>query len=184
MLRDVEGAALSRRTGELLAATPVGDGGCLLRFAGESTERISRTLRAYLDVVPRLLGDDPWSRNGRRRSTMHLAPRENRQARAPPGGRSGAEAAGARLAPELRRGDGAHCGRSSWSSFVTAAGGRTEDLGRRILGRADVLDGIAEMIDEVQVEGTFPDGTKLVTVHHPIVAEQGDPALAFLREAS
>ena len=53
------------------------------------------------------------------------------------------------------------------------------DLGRRILGRADVLDGVAEMIDEVQVEGTFPDGTKLVTVHHPIVAEQGDRALAL-----
>jgi urease subunit gamma/beta len=53
------------------------------------------------------------------------------------------------------------------------------DLGRRILGRADVLDGIADMIDEVQVEGTFPDGTKLVTVHHPIVAEEGDPVLAF-----
>ncbi len=43
------------------------------------------------------------------------------------------------------------------------------DLGRQLLGRADVLDGVAEMIDEVQVEGTFPDGTKLVTVHHPIV---------------
>jgi len=53
------------------------------------------------------------------------------------------------------------------------------DLGRRILGRADVLDGVAEMIDEVQVEGTFPDGTKLVTVHHPIVAERGDHALAL-----
>ena len=53
------------------------------------------------------------------------------------------------------------------------------DLGRRILGRADVLDGVAEMIDEVQVEGTFPDGTKLVTVHHPIVAEHGDRALAL-----
>ncbi|MEQ1574043.1 MAG: urease subunit gamma [Vicinamibacterales bacterium] len=53
------------------------------------------------------------------------------------------------------------------------------DLGRTILGRADVLDGVAEMIDEVQVEGTFPDGTKLVTVHHPIVAERGDRALAF-----
>jgi urease subunit gamma/beta len=53
------------------------------------------------------------------------------------------------------------------------------DLGRGILGRADVLDGVAEMIDEVQVEGTFPDGTKLVTVHHPIVAERGDRALAF-----
>ena len=53
------------------------------------------------------------------------------------------------------------------------------DLGRRLLGRADVLPGVADMIDEVQVEGTFPDGTKLVTVHHPIVAERGDAALAF-----
>jgi urease subunit gamma/beta len=53
------------------------------------------------------------------------------------------------------------------------------DLGRRLLGRADVLDGVAEMVDEVQVEGTFPDGTKLVTVHHPIALEQGDPALAL-----
>jgi urease subunit gamma/beta len=53
------------------------------------------------------------------------------------------------------------------------------DLGRRLLGRGDVLDGIAEMVDEVQVEGTFPDGTKLVTVHHPIVAERGDPSLTF-----
>jgi urease subunit gamma len=41
--------------------------------------------------------------------------------------------------------------------------------GTRILGRADVMDGIAEMLDEVQIEATFPDGTKLVTVHHPIV---------------
>jgi urease subunit gamma/beta len=53
------------------------------------------------------------------------------------------------------------------------------DLGRRFLGRSDVLEGVPEMIDEVQVEGTFPDGTKLVTVHHPIVAEQGDMALAL-----
>ena len=53
------------------------------------------------------------------------------------------------------------------------------DLGRRLLGVDDVLDGIAEMIDEVQVEGTFPDGTKLVTVHHPIVAARGDLALAL-----
>ena len=53
------------------------------------------------------------------------------------------------------------------------------DLGRRILGRDDVLDGVADMIDDVQVEGTFPDGTKLVTVHHPIVVERGDRALAL-----
>ena len=41
--------------------------------------------------------------------------------------------------------------------------------GRAILSRADVMDGIAEMIPDIQVEATFPDGTKLVTVHQPIV---------------
>jgi urease subunit gamma len=41
-------------------------------------------------------------------------------------------------------------------------------LGTNLLSRNDVMDGIAEMIDEVQVEATFPDGTKLVTVHNPI----------------
>jgi urease subunit gamma len=40
--------------------------------------------------------------------------------------------------------------------------------GTKILTREDVMDGVAEMIEEVQVEGTFPDGTKLVTIHHPI----------------
>ena len=40
--------------------------------------------------------------------------------------------------------------------------------GLTILRRDDVMDGVPEMIDEVQVEGTFPDGTKLVTIHHPI----------------
>jgi urease gamma subunit len=43
------------------------------------------------------------------------------------------------------------------------------DHGRTLLTREDVMDGIAEMIPEVQVEATFPDGTKLVTVHDPIV---------------
>ncbi len=43
------------------------------------------------------------------------------------------------------------------------------DHGRNLLTREDVMDGIAEMIHEVQVEATFPDGTKLVTVHNPIV---------------
>ena len=42
-------------------------------------------------------------------------------------------------------------------------------FGTTILARADVMDGVPEMIPEVQVEATFPDGTKLVTVHHPIV---------------
>ena len=41
--------------------------------------------------------------------------------------------------------------------------------GRDVLTRADVMDGVAEMIPDIQVEATFPDGTKLVTVHQPIV---------------
>jgi len=41
--------------------------------------------------------------------------------------------------------------------------------GATLLRREDVMDGIAEMVHEVQVEATFPDGTKLVTVHNPIV---------------
>lgn len=40
--------------------------------------------------------------------------------------------------------------------------------GTTLLSRADVMEGVAEMIPEIQVEATFPDGTKLVTVHHPI----------------
>lgn len=42
-------------------------------------------------------------------------------------------------------------------------------LGTKLLKRADVMEGVPEMIHEVQVEATFPDGTKLVTVHQPIV---------------
>jgi len=40
--------------------------------------------------------------------------------------------------------------------------------GKSVLRRADVMDGVAEMIPEIQVEATFPDGTKLVTVHNPL----------------
>ena len=60
------------------------------------------------------------------------------------------------------------------TSFVLegARDGRTvADLmsaGRAVLARADVLDGVPEMIEAVQVEATFPDGTKLVTIHGPI----------------
>jgi urease gamma subunit len=41
-------------------------------------------------------------------------------------------------------------------------------FGITVLKRDDVMDGVPEMLEEVQVEGTFPDGTKLVTIHHPI----------------
>ena len=61
------------------------------------------------------------------------------------------------------------------SDFIVegARDGRTVaelmQAGAHVLGRGQVMDGIAEMIHEIQVEATFPDGTKLVTVHHPIV---------------
>ncbi|MCC6435645.1 MAG: urease subunit gamma [Acidimicrobiales bacterium] len=61
------------------------------------------------------------------------------------------------------------------SSFVMegARDGRTVaelmETGRAVLGRDDVMDGVAELVHEVQVEATFPDGTKLVTLHQPIV---------------
>jgi len=41
-------------------------------------------------------------------------------------------------------------------------------FGTTLLGRTDVMEGVPEMVPEIQVEATFPDGTKLVTVHHPI----------------
>src|ERR1051325_4019250 len=53
------------------------------------------------------------------------------------------------------------------------------DLGRQFLGRKQVMAGVPEMITEVQVEGTFPDGSKLVTVHHPIASADGDLVLAL-----
>ncbi len=53
------------------------------------------------------------------------------------------------------------------------------EKGKRLLGYDDVMPGVPSMIPEVQVEGTFPDGTKLVTVHAPICREQGNLTLAL-----
>lgn len=53
------------------------------------------------------------------------------------------------------------------------------EKGKGILGFADVMEGVASMVEEVQVEGTFPDGTKLVTIHHPVCREEGDSFLAL-----
>ena len=57
-------------------------------------------------------------------------------------------------------------------SIIVARDGRSVadlmEAGAHVVGEADCMPGIAEMIHDVQVEATFPDGTKLVTVHHPI----------------
>ena len=60
---------------------------------------------------------------------------------------------------------------SEWVLEGARDGRSVADLmrdGAKVIRRTQVMDGIADMIHEVQVEATFPDGTKLVTVHHPI----------------
>ncbi|HRD85313.1 MAG TPA: urease subunit gamma [Rubrivivax sp.] len=84
----------------------------------------------------------------------------------------------AALLAERRRARGLKLNLPEAVAFITAAllegarDGRTVaqlmSEGRRILRREDVMDGVPEMIPEIQVEATFPDGTKLVTVHQPI----------------
>lgn len=84
----------------------------------------------------------------------------------------------AALVAERRRARGLKLNYPEAVAFISAAllegarDGRTVaelmSFGRTILNRDDVMDGIPEMIPEIQVEATFPDGTKLVTVHQPI----------------
>ncbi len=60
---------------------------------------------------------------------------------------------------------------STWVIERAREGSGVEELmtaGRDVLSRAEVMDGVAEMITDVQVEATFPDGRKLVTLHQPI----------------
>lgn len=60
---------------------------------------------------------------------------------------------------------------STWVIERAREGGVVEELmtsGREVLSRSQVMDGVAEMITDVQVEATFPDGRKLVTLHQPI----------------
>jgi urease subunit gamma len=79
---------------------------------------------------------------------------------------------------ERRKGRGLKLNHPEAVAYISAAimegarEGRTVaelmEYGRTLLTREDVMEGVAEMITEVQVEATFPDGTKLVTVHNPI----------------
>ena len=85
----------------------------------------------------------------------------------------------AALLAERRRARGLKLNHPEAIAFISAAimegarDGKTVaqlmSEGRSILTRADVMDGVAEMIPDIQVEATFPDGTKLVTVHQPVV---------------
>ena len=84
----------------------------------------------------------------------------------------------AALLAERRKGRGLRLNYPEAVAFISAAimegardGKSVSELmgfGATLLKRADVMEGVAEMIPEIQVEATFPDGTKLVTVHHPI----------------
>ena len=84
----------------------------------------------------------------------------------------------AALLAERRKARGIKLNYPETIAYITAAilegarEGRTVaelmSYGATLLTRGDVMEGIPEMIPEVQVEATFPDGTKLVTVHHPI----------------
>ncbi|MBT8436451.1 MAG: urease subunit gamma [Gammaproteobacteria bacterium] len=94
----------------------------------------------------------------------------------------------AALLAERRRDRGLKLNYPEAVAFISAAimegarEGRTVadlmDYGRTLLGGEDVMDGVAEMIHDVQVEATFPDGTKLVTVHEPIVTDKPPQLLA------
>jgi urease subunit gamma len=84
----------------------------------------------------------------------------------------------AALVAERRKARGVKLNHPEAVAYITAAilegarDGRTVaelmSFGTRLLTRDDVMEGVADMIHEVQVEATFPDGTKLVTVHNPI----------------
>ena len=84
----------------------------------------------------------------------------------------------AALVAERRKARGLKLNYPESVAFISAAimegarDGRTVaelmSYGTTLLSRADVMDGIAELIPEIQIEATFPDGTKLVTVHQPI----------------
>ena len=84
--------------------------------------------------------------------------------------------------PPVGGGGGGAGGVGSGSRTTVTREGTVSSLmavGTRLLGRNQVLPGVASMVREVQVEATFPDGTKLLTVHDPIGLEDGDLALAL-----
>ena len=100
---------------------------------------------------------------------MELTPREKDKLLLFTAALRGRAAQGARPEAELPGGGRVHLGRDPGGRARRPHGGRADVAkGRALLGADDVMDGVAELITEVQVEATFPDGTKLVTVHQPI----------------
>jgi urease subunit gamma len=115
------------------------------------------------------IADQPLqARSKRERTTMELTPREKDKLLI----------FTAALLAERRKARGLKLNHPEAIALITAAvmegardGKNVAQLmseGRNVLTRADVMEGIAEMIPDIQVEATFPDGTKLVTVHQPI----------------
>jgi urease subunit gamma len=115
-----------------------------------------------------LLGQKPTGSSLRHPSKMHLTPREMDKLMIATAG----ELARKRRARGLRLNYPEAVALITADLLEAIRDGRSvSDLmeyGASILKRDDVMEGVPEMVDEVQVEGTFPDGTKLVTVHHPI----------------
>jgi urease subunit gamma len=116
-----------------------------------------------------LIHPHPGKKEESARTTMELTPREKDKLLI----------FTAALLAERRRARGLKLNHPEAIALITAAvmegardGKSVAQLmseGRAVLTRADVMEGIAEMIPDIQVEATFPDGTKLVTVHQPIV---------------
>ncbi|MNQ98672.1 Urease subunit gamma [compost metagenome] len=168
------------RAGVTCLAGSAGQSMLLLRVLGRDMEAVRRVmtgawsaLRAPIHGVAarplRLWATLQQDKQRTRNRTMELTPREKDKLLI----------FTAALLAERRRARGLKLNYPEAVALITAAimegarDGRTvADLmheGTTVLSREDVMDGVAELIPEIQVEATFPDGTKLVTVHHPIV---------------
>ncbi len=62
LVANASASPATKKAEQLVAATPLRDCGCVVRFAGTSVERVGRTIREFLAFLPALLGDDPWTR--------------------------------------------------------------------------------------------------------------------------
>src|SRR5262249_15884905 len=153
----------------ICAAWPLASDGAFIRVAGRQLEPVAAMVHEVFAFLSNVLGSGPWTREW---GSMHLTPHEADK----PGVQQAGFLAQKRLARGLRLNYPEAVALIATQLLEFIRDGRTVaelmDLGRQLLGRADVMERVPEMIAEVQVEGTFPDGTKLVTVHHPIVVER------------